>query len=268
MQLSGSQTIRAVVVDDVALAREAIRVWLSEESDIMVVGEASNGLDAVEVIRKLLPDLLFLDVKLPGLDGFGVLKKVGSACAPAVIFMTAYDRYAVRAFEAHALDYLLKPIGRRRFNAALDRVRQQLLQQQDPREVWQQMLAALDAVVKGATERATPTIAAAAQSVQGLPVKDRELTLLLRAHEIDWIEAAQNYAIVHSGTRRFMIRMTIGELEARLAPVGFARVSKSAIVNKDRIHGFKSLWHGDYEIHLRDGTVVRLSRRYRNGVLP
>jgi two-component system LytT family response regulator len=214
-----------------------------------------------------LPDLVFLDVKMPGLDGFGVLKKAASVCTPAVIFMTAYDRYAVRAFEANALDYLLKPIGRRRFDSALDRVRRRLFQERERDEMWNQILSLLNARTKSAS--------ASSSTQQGhvgdqatLAVRDRDLTLLLRLHEIDWIESADNYAVVHSGTRQFILRATIAELEARLAAAGFARVSRSVIVNKERIHGFKSLWHGDYQIYLRDGTTIRLSRRYKGDVLP
>jgi two-component system LytT family response regulator len=260
--------IRAVIADDVALAREAISVWLSEEPDVKVVGEAANGLDAVEVIRDVVPDLLFLDVKMPGLDGFGVLRKISCGCAPAVIFMTAYDRYAVKAFETKALDYLLKPIGRRRFNVALDRVRKQLVQDRDRAETWKQILSALNEGLRGAGQNGKAGETVRWPDVPALAVKDGDLTLLLRPHEIDWIESADNYAIVHSGPRRFMVRMTLGELEARLVPIGFARVSRSAIVNRERIHGFKSLWHGDYQIHLRDGTTIRLSRRYRDGIIP
>jgi two-component system LytT family response regulator len=257
--------INTLIVDDVALSREAIRVWLSEEPDIAVVGEAAAGPEAVEALRTLAPDLVFLDIKLPRLDGFGVLKRASSP-PPAVIFMTAYDQYAVKAFEANAIDYLLKPISRKRFNAALDRVRHQLATRTDRTEMWNQMLSALNAAIKSSR-----TSAAAQQSAANMPrfaVKDGDLTVLVRPEEIDWIEASDNYATLHSGIKSFLIRMTMGEIESQLAPIGFARISRSAIVNTDRIRGFKTLWHGDCQVHLRNGAILRLSRRYRDGVLP
>lgn len=257
--MSGS-LIRTVLADDVRLAREAIRVWLNAEADIDVVCEAANGLDAVDAIKNYEPDLVFLDVKMPGLDGFGVLKRVLPAVRPAVIFTTAYERYAVKAFEAEAVDYLLKPIDRRRFTQALERARTRLRRTEEPADVWDQRFSALD--------RTLGTVPASSDPHdRTLAVKDGELTLLVRLDEVEWIGAADNYAVVHSKGREFLIRSTISSLEQRLGP-RFIRVSRSALVNRDRIHGFRSLWHGDVEIHLRSGTTIRLSRRYRSNLLP
>lgn len=255
--MSGS-LLRTVLADDVRLAREAIRVWLRAEADIDVVCEATNGLDAVEAINRYEPDLVFLDVKMPGLDGFGVLRRVLPSLRPAVIFTTAYERYAVKAFEAEAVDYLLKPIDRRRFTRALERARARLRRPEEPLEAWDERL----------TSAATPHDDHARSHVasQTLAVKAGELTLLVRLDDVEWIGAADNYAVVHSKGREFLIRSTISSLEQRLGP-RFIRVSRSALVNRDLVHGFRSLWHGDVEVHLRSGTTIRLSRRYRGNLL-
>jgi two-component system, LytTR family, response regulator len=256
--------IRTVVADDVRLAREALKVWLNAEADVDVVCEASNGPDAVDAIRTYEPDLVFLDVKMPGLDGFAVLKRVTPGARPVVIFTTAHERYAVKAFEAEAVDYLLKPIDRRRFARSLSRARARLGRTDEPVDAWEERAGPMI----GPTGTDGPAFDAPEQSrraPQTLAVKSGELTLLIRLEEVEWIGAADNYAVVHSKGREFLVRSTVSALEQRLGPP-FIRVSRSALVNRDRIHGFRTLWHGDVEIHLRSGTTVRLSRRYRHNL--
>jgi two-component system LytT family response regulator len=243
-------TIRALIVDDEPLARTRLRALLDGEADVEVVGECGDGQAALAAVAELAPDLLFLDVQMPALDGFGLLEALGPGRLPAVVFVTAYDRYALRAFEVHALDYLLKPFDRDRFRKALDRARAQLAAAgrgaADPR------LLALLEDTRGAR-----------RPLERLVVKSAGRVFFLRTEEIDWIEAAGNYVRLHAGADTHLLRDTMNGLEARLDPQRFLRVHRSTIVNVDRIQELQPWFHGDYLVILRDGTQLTLSRGYR-----
>jgi two-component system LytT family response regulator len=254
--------IKAVIVDDEALAREAVRLRLSQEPDIDVVGEAASGADAVELIRKLEPDLMFLDIQMPGMDGFEVVEKVASDHLPIVVFVTAHDRYALKAFETHALDYLLKPFTASRFRAAVDRARIEVAKAGD-HETHQRLIEVLDERRRARDER-VPAISEGYAA--RLAVKHNQRIVLVRTSDIDWIESSANYAHLHTPGANYVVRTTMGELERRLDPQRFARIHRSTIVQLDRIKDIVAAWHGDFDVTLRDGTVLRLSRNYRERV--
>jgi two-component system LytT family response regulator len=238
--------IKALIVDDEPLAREGIRARLIGEPDIEVVGEAADGFEAVAAIASLAPDLLFLDVHMPGLDGFEVLRRLPTP-VPAVVLVTAYDSYAVRAFEAQALDYLLKPINGARFGEVLGRVRRTLLPVADSRG---------------------PRAHSPAAHLARFPVKDRDRFLLLKPEQVDWIHSAGNYAELHARGRSFLVRMTMSDLEEKLDPARFVRIHRSTIVNLDRVSEIRPELHGEFEVVIEGGTKLRLSRRYRDRLLP
>ncbi|HXE81806.1 MAG TPA: response regulator [Gemmatimonadales bacterium] len=221
---------RAVIVDDEALARERVRTLLAGASGITVVAECSGGREAVEKILAERPDLVLLDVQMPDLDGFEVLEAVASEWLPAVIFVTAYDEYAIKAFDVHAIDYLLKPIEPERFRKALARV-----QKRD-------LIAMLD-------ER----------PIDRLVIRTRSKVSFLKPSEIDWIEADGKHAILHAGRETHVVRHTLTRLEQRLASHGFVRVHRSAIVNVDRIKELEPWFHGEFVVILKDGTKLTSS---------
>ena len=255
--------IKAVIVDDEALAREAVRLRLAGEPDIEVVGEAANGPDAVELIRRVEPDLMFLDIQMPGMDGFEVVERVASDHLPIVVFVTAHDRYALKAFETHALDYVLKPFTTSRFHAAVDRARLEVAKAGD-HETHQRLIQVLDER-RRARERESDFSGGYAAR---LAVKHHQRIVLVKTADIDWVESSANYAHLHTSTGTdYVVRMTMSELERRLDPERFARIHRSTIVQFDRIRDIVAAWHGDFDVTLRDGTVLRLSRNYRNRVL-
>jgi two-component system LytT family response regulator len=253
--------IRTLIVDDEPLARDAVRVRLERERDIEIVGEAGDGPAAVSAIARLLPDLVILDVQMPGLDGFEVLEQVGGVCLPAIVFVTAYDRFALRAFEVHALDYLLKPFTAERLQQALAHVRRDV--ERGTAEGTRAKVAEL------LDERAQRSSGATSTSehVHRLTVKDGERFVLLRVTEIDWIEAAANYLRIHAAGRVYTLRGTMAAVTERLDPRQFARIHRSTIVNIDRVREIRPEWHGDYDVVLQTGKVLRLSRSYRSALL-
>jgi two-component system LytT family response regulator len=243
-------TIRILIVDDEPLARTRIRSLLEREPDVTVVGECGDGQQAVALVHELQPDLLFLDVQMPILDGFGVLETLGIEAMPAVIFVTAYDRYAIRAFDVHALDYLLKPFDRERFQRALARARASL--QHDEKVAASEKLLAL---IEDVQSQRKP--------LQRLVIKAGGRVFFLRLEEIDWIEAAGNYVKLHVGREDHLLRETMNALEGRLNAEQFVRIHRSTIVNLDRIQELQPWFHGDYRVILHDGTQLTLSRGYR-----
>jgi two-component system LytT family response regulator len=251
--------VRALIVDDEPLARQRLRTLLKGESDIEVVGECADGQEAVAAIRELQPHLLFLDVQMPVLDGFGVLEALGAETLPAVIFVTAYDSYAIRAFEVNALDYLLKPFDRDRFRKALERARAQIEQAEgEPRRpaplTGEQLSLLLGEGQPGRSGR---------QFLDRLVIKSGGRVFFLRAEEIDWIEAAGNYLRLHVGSDMHLLRDTMNNLEARLHPDKFLRIHRSTMVNLERVKELQPWFHGDYKVILQDGTELTLSRSYR-----
>ncbi|HEY5802056.1 MAG TPA: LytTR family DNA-binding domain-containing protein [Burkholderiaceae bacterium] len=246
--------IRALIVDDEALARRGIRQYLDLEADIEVVGECGDGLAAIDAIAALQPDLVFLDISMPEADGFDVVAAVGADNMPATIFVTAYDQYAVRAFEIHALDYLLKPVEPERMRAALARARVQLSAKPDD-------LAARVAAVLGELGSGP-----ARRHVRRLPIKKAGRVLLVDIDDVMRFEATGNYIEVHTRERMHLLRETLSALEARLDPDGFVRVSRSCIVNARHIRELQPQSSGDFVIVLADDSEVQGSRRYRDGI--
>ncbi|MBD0371020.1 MAG: response regulator transcription factor [Pyrinomonadaceae bacterium] len=243
--------IRAVIADDEPLARRGVRQLLGPHTDISVVAETRNGCETVHALRLLKPDLLFLDVQMPELDGFGVLREIGAECMPAVVFVTAHDEFAVRAFDAQALDYLVKPLEEARFAEALERTRERL---RSARAIeLSQKLSALLAMQE--QERARQRIL--------VPTSTGEL--VLEAREIEWIEAEDYYAAIYARGGRHLIRESLASLEHRLDGERFVRVHRSAIVNLDRVREVRSCG-GETLLVLQDGAQVPVSRRRREQV--
>lgn len=242
--------LRVLIVDDEPLGRQRLRALLEAEPDMEVIGECTDGPSAVAALRQERPDLLFLDVRMPELDGFGVLEAMGQQRPPGVIFVTAYDKYALRAFEVHALDYLLKPFDRDRFRKALERARGQIAQAQT---------AGVSAQLRALLEDARP----GKKHLDRLVIKSASRVFFLRTEEIDWIEAAANYLKLHVGPEAHLLRETMSSLEARLDPEKFLRIHRSTIVNIERIQELQPWFHGDYVVLLLDGTKLTLSRSYR-----
>jgi two-component system, LytTR family, response regulator len=247
--MSTAQT-RVLIVDDEPLARERLRMLLAEEAGMQVAGEASDGHSAANAIRALSPDLVFLDVQMPGSTGFEVIEQVGADRMPFVVFVTAYDRYALRAFDVHALDYLLKPFDRDRFRQALTRARQQL-ERRSGGDLEQRLLALVQDL-KPAHNR-----------LDRFVVKSGGRVFFVRNDEIDWIEAAGNYVKLHVGSDSHLFRETMNAVEARLDPDLFFRIHRSHIVNIERIRELQPWFNGEYVVFLKNGTRLTLSRGYR-----
>jgi two-component system, LytTR family, response regulator len=243
--------IRALIVDDEAPARARIRHLLKDQEDFEVIGECANGRQAVAAILKQGPDVVFLDVQMPRLDGFQVCEAIDSDRMPVVVFVTAYNQFALQAFEVHALDYLLKPFDRDRFQKALRRIRERLrLGSGDP--VNRRLMALLD------------DLKSASRKMERLAFKSDGRVVFVRIEEIDWIEAEGNYVRLRVGSTSHLLRETMSWLQAQLPPGKFLRINRSAIVNLDRIKELQSLFYGDFAVILRDGTRLTMSRNYRN----
>lgn len=242
--------IRAFIVDDEPIARDWLRTLLSEEPGVTIAGEASDGRAALPLLREVKPDLLFLDVQMPELDGFGVLRGLDPEALPVVIFVTAFDEHALKAFEVHALDYLLKPFERDRFRLAMDRART-LLSTRNGDATTQRLLQLLE------------SLAAKNRTLDRVAVKSDGVIKLVRLSEVDYIEASGRYVTLHVGKDQHLLRETMNDLEAKLDTSSFARVHRSAIVNLDRIRELQTEGHGEVTIVLADGRTLRWSRSYR-----
>ncbi len=243
-------SIRVLIVDDEPLARERIRTLLREEADVEIVGECGDGPAAVEAVRRLQPDLLLLDVQMPGMDGFGVLRALEPTRCPEVIFVTAYDRHAVKAFEVHAVDYLLKPFKPARIREALRRARERLAQRRGG--TTSENLAALLA----ALQPARPYLSRIA-------VKSGDRTIFVKASEIEYAEAAGNYVVLHTGRENHVIRETLGALEYQLDPRRFVRINRSTLVNIEQIRELQPAFKGEHVVVLRNGKSLPLTRGVR-----
>jgi two-component system LytT family response regulator len=259
--------LRTLIVDDEPLARSGLRLMLRRHADVEVVGESGNGFEAVEAIQELRPDLVFLDVQMPGLDGFGVIEALGSAAMPAVVFVTAFDHYALQAFRVHAVDYLLKPVESRTFQEALAKARARLSGGMGE-EVRRQLEALLGdyraARSADGADAATPT---PLRYLQRLSIKDNGRVFFLKMEQIDWFEAADNYVKVHAAGKVHFVRTTMSEMETRLDPAHFARIHRRTIVNLERVKVIHTLFKGDYMVVLNDSTELKLSRGYRDRIL-
>ena len=257
--------IRALIADDEPLARRGIRQLLGSHADVTVVGESRDGRETLRALHALAPDLVFLDVQMPHLSGFDVLRAHGASRLPMVVFVTAYDEFAVRAFEAHAIDYLVKPVSESRFDDAMGRIRERRRSER-ALEVTQRLEALLAARESDRTpdpERAGAPRPAARRLV--VPTASGEV--VLDASEVDWIRAEDYYAAIHARGRRHLIRESLASLERRLDPRSFVRVHRSAIVALDRVRELRSAGLGEWVLVLRDGTRVPVSRRRREHVV-
>ena len=246
MSGQGAYRWRVVTVDDEPLARQSLRLLLARHPDFDLIGECSHGAEAIDAVHACAPDALFLDIQMPGMDGFDVLRQIGPAAVPALIFATAYDEYALQAFETRALDYLLKPYSDERFDAVLGRVRERLRERS---------FASMG-------ERLADLIGSRRPST--LVVRDGNRTLAIPYSEIVWIEAEDYYARVHARTGRTLVRMSLRSLAGSLDANRFVRVHRSAIVNVDCVRELQPLASGDQRLVLADGTALRVSRTYRS----
>jgi two-component system LytT family response regulator len=241
--------ISTLIVDDEAIARRRIRRLLKSEADIGIVGECENGRDAALAIDARKPALVFLDVQMPELDGFDVIRALRSP-PPVIVFITAFDQYAVRAFEVHAVDYLLKPFDRTRLAAAVARARRELRHEADRRA----RLSALVAERDGG------------RPLERLAVKSIGRIAFVRTEEIDWIEAEGNYVRLHAGRETHLLRQTLRSLADRLDPSRFLRIHRGVVVNADRVRELQSSFHGEYVVILRDGTRLTASRTFNGAI--
>jgi two-component system LytT family response regulator len=243
-------SISTLIVDDERLSRQRIRRLLGAEADVEVIGECTNGSEAVAFMAERSPDLMFLDVQMPGLDGFHVMDTAVAKTVPLVVFVTAFDSYALRAFDVHAFDYLLKPFDRPRLQETLRRARVQLGRLRSG-SMNDQLSGIFD--VLNAGQRGCNRIA----------IRTPGHITIVRTEDIDWIEAADNYVCIHCGVDTHVLRETMNTIEGRLPTAQFQRVHRSTIVNIDRIKELQPWFRGDYRIVLRDGTLLTLSRTYR-----
>jgi len=262
--------IRTLIVDDEELARRGIELRLAQHPDITIVRQCYNGREAIEAVAEEKPDLMFLDIQMPGISGFEVLAKLPQESLPMVIFVTAYDRYALNAFEAQAIDYLLKPINDMRFSQALDRVRGYWQQRNalTQREQLMKLLASTQGTgqVDEQTLRQYLHAERQPQYPQILPIRDDAGTVRVDVKSIDWIDAAGDYMCVHADGRTYVLRETMKSLETVLDPNLFQRVHRSTIVNVSRVRRLRPHTNGEYFLTLDDGQEIKLSRSYRDRV--
>ena len=246
-------SIRTLIVDDEPLAREGVALALAQERDIEIVGSCEDGPSAVRAIRNLNPDLVFLDIKMPGLDGFAVIGEIGADKMPPVIFLTAYEEHALRAFRVNAIDYLLKPIDAVELRKSVERARHRLKSS----DTWRGELRAL--VAELTHERATA-------DTERILVRTSGRVHVLDPNEIDWVEAAGDYVTIHAAGKSHLVRDSLRNVEARLATHGFRRIHRSTVVKLDCIRELVAKDSGDHDVVLHDGTVLRLSRSYRDAL--
>jgi two-component system LytT family response regulator len=244
------EKIRTLIVDDEPLAREGVRMLIEDDAEIEVVGECANGHQAISAFTERKPDLVFLDVQMPEMTGFEVLEAVSGERLPVVIFVTAYDKYALRAFEVHALDYLLKPFTRERFHAALERAKAQIRRRTD-HELNRTLRSLLEDMRQDK------------HYLERLVIKTDGRIFFLDVEEIDWIEAAENYVRLHAGRESHLVHGTMNKLASRLNPAQFLRIHRSTIVNLKKIKQLEPLFHGEYVVTLQDGTQLSSGRSYR-----
>jgi two-component system, LytTR family, response regulator len=243
--------LRALIVDDEPLAREWVRGAVSDDHELEVIGECGNGFEGAEAIRRLKPDLVFLDVQMPGLDGFGVLEALSPDEIPAIVFVTAFDQYAVRAFEAHAVDYLMKPFSRERLEEAVRRVRELLKGRS--LEDFRESIGKI--VEKIRRDRSYP---------EWVLLKADGKNVFVKVKDIDWIESSRNNVRIHVGQTIYLLHETTSAIAQRLDPKKFLRIHRSSIVNIERIKELHPWFNGDYAVILRDGTQLTLSASYRD----
>jgi two-component system LytT family response regulator len=241
---------RALLIDDEALARKRLERFIAREPRIELVGEADSGVEALGLIERLKPDLIFLDIQMPGLDGFDVMRGLAASVAPLVIFVTAFDQHAVRAFEVNALDYLLKPVSETRFRAAVERALTRLQAPND--NTTQRVLAMLEQLQRESDAR--------------IAVRSSGSVMFVPMAELDWAEVVDDYVRLHTGERTHLLRETMSDLERRLPASRFLRIHRSLIVNIERVREIQPWTKGDYVLILQDGTRLVSGRTYRERV--
>jgi two-component system LytT family response regulator len=246
--------IKVLVVDDEPLARRGIRRLLTSETDFEIVGEAANGWEAISAVERLAPDVIFLDVQMPVLDGFSFIEKIGAGNLPEIVFVTAYDEHAIRAFEAGAIDYVLKPTDAERFRRTLERVRRRVLAGED--KSLENKLADLLNNLKPAVK----------EYLERIAVKENERIRFFPVEKIDWISSQGNYIEVYSGSEKFLLRETMDGIQNRLNPKEFVRIRRSAIVRIGQIKELHTLFGGEFEVVLHGGVKLSSSRRYRKNL--
>jgi two-component system LytT family response regulator len=248
--MKNAAKIRVLIVDDEPLARRRIHKLVSNDSDLEVVGDCANGQEAIEAIHRQSPHLVFLDVQMPEIDGFAVLEAIEADAMPLIIFVTAYDRYALKAFEVHAFDYLLKPFDRARFEKTLQQAKQRV-RSEGSGAMSHRALALLEEL-RAQTHR-----------LERLMIKTGGRVFFIKADDIDWLEAEGKYVRLHVGEETHLLREAIGNLESRLDARKFLRIHRSTIVNIERIRELEAWFHGEYRVILRDGTRLMMSRSCR-----
>ncbi|MGF1543594.1 MAG: LytR/AlgR family response regulator transcription factor [Parvularculaceae bacterium] len=266
---SADGALRVVLADDEPLANEGLRARLEALGDVEVVATCANGREAIKSIKALAPDLVFLDIQMPGIDGFGVVRSLLGGPAPAIVFVTAYDKYAIDAFEANALDYLVKPVEEERLRDAVHRAREAIraksAAERETRLV--EMLASLSEEDRDRIKELLddgPT--ASERYTERLSFKDGAKVVILNADDIEWIDAAGDYMCIHAGGKTHIIRETMKTLEQRLDPARFQRVHRSAMVNVDKVKELHPHSNGEYFLILENGSELKLSRSYKDVV--
>ena len=261
--------IRALIVDDEALARKALRVMIADDPEMALIAECRSGREAVTAIREHSPDVVFIDIQMPEMDGFQVIEEIGVKEMPVTVFVTAYDKYALRAFDAHALDYLLKPFDYDRFGNALQRAKTQV-RQQKLGEMRERFLAVLKDLNPGAAAESSlnkesnkPSEPDAKGPIDRVVVKSGGRIYFLRVEEIDWVEGAGDYLSLHAGSQTHLIRERMGNFHSRLDSKKFLRIHRSTIINIERVKDIRPLSKGEYVITLTNGTRLNSSRGYR-----
>jgi two-component system LytT family response regulator len=251
--------IRTIIADDEELARRGLRALSQRREDLELICECQNGRETVDAIHQHRPDLVFLDIQMPGMTGFDVISAIADGQRPHVVFVTAYDKFALRAFEVHALDYLLKPVNEERFDAAVARVREAMAHATDNAIAQRVREVAADLQVVP-----SPSIAS---TVDRLPIRANDgRIIVIRLADIDWIEADRDYVSVHVGGKTWLMRETIAAVELRLALSGFVRIHRSALVNAERVKELRPRDKGEYTVVLNNGTELKLTRNYRAAV--
>jgi two-component system LytT family response regulator len=259
-------TLSALIVDDESLARRGLKHRLDALGSVTIVGEASNGFEACEMISELSPDLIFLDIQMPGMSGFELLEKLQGDNLPLIIFTTAYDQYAVDAFKVHAIDYLLKPVESDRLAEAIHRAEQRL-SLEDTKDSKQALLdLMMTATVKHPIEFSDEPETSTDSWPEKLAIKDGSDISLVRVADIEWIDAAGDYMCVHANGATHIMRITMRQLSDKLNPAQFLRVHRSTIVNAELIRGAQALTNGEYTLSLSNGTKLKVSRSYRDTI--
>jgi two-component system LytT family response regulator len=263
-----STPLQAIIVDDESLARKGLNLRLQQVAGVEIVGECSNGREAVNAVAELRPDVVFLDIQMPGMSGFDVVSKLQQDDMPMIIFTTAYDQYAIEAFDVHAVDYLLKPIVPERLQEAVDRVRSH--RDQDGAVTDKQRLLELIISITGKSETAIAQLLKDHTGVKSYPdkiaIKDGGETTLVETKDIDWVDAAGDYMCIHANDQTHVMRVTMKELEAQLDPANFQRVHRSTIVNLDRVTKVCSHMNGEFHLILNNGASIKMSRSYKEKV--